>query len=126
METKTKQRIALSIFFFLSGLCFSTWASRIPTLKTILDINDAELGSLLFTMPISSMIGLPISGWLVSRFDSRLPLFIAFLLHGVFLFLIGLSDSIMFLVVSIFFFAFFMRIFNIAMNSYFNNTLIGA
>jgi len=117
METKTKQRIALSTFFFLSGLCFSTWASRIPTLKTTLDINDAELGSLLFTMPISSMIGLPISGWLVSRFDSRLPLFVAFLLHGVFLFLIGLSNSIMFLVFSIFFFAFFMRIFNIAMNT---------
>ena len=117
METKTKQRIALSIFFFLSGLCFSTWASRIPTLKASLNINDAELGSLLFTMPISSTIGLPISGWLVSRFDSRLPLIFAFLLHAVFLFIIGLSDSIVFLIVSIFFFAFFMRIFNIAMNT---------
>jgi len=117
METRTKQRVALSAFFFLSGLCFSTWTSRIPTLKAVLNINDAELGSLLFTMPISSLIGLPISGWLVSRFDSRLPMLFAFLAHAVFLFMIGISDSILFLIFSISLFAFFMRIFNIAMNT---------
>ena len=66
MDVKSKQRIAISAFFFLSGLCFASWASRIPTIKTALDINDAELGSLLFVMPISQAIGLPISGWLSS------------------------------------------------------------
>ncbi|NJN28004.1 MAG: MFS transporter [Cyclobacteriaceae bacterium] len=117
METRSKQRIALSTFFFLSGLCFSTWASRIPTLKSTLDINEAELGSLLFVMPISSMFGLPVSGWLVSKFDSRLPLFVGFVLHAVFLLLIGFATSIAMLVVLISFFAFFMRIFNIAVNT---------
>ena len=117
MEKKTRQRIALSVFFFLSGLCYSSWASRIPTIKTSLNINEAELGSLLFIMPISSLVGLPISGWLVSRFDSRWPLFIAFLFHATALFMIGNASSIPFLIVSMIFFAFFMRIFNIAMNT---------
>lgn len=117
MDIKTRHRIAISTFFFLSGLCFSTWASRIPTLKTILDINEAELGTLLFVMPTSQLIGIPVSGWLVSRFDSKWPLAIGFLLHAIFLFLIGLSAHIVFLVISMFLFAFFMRILNIAMNT---------
>ncbi|MDZ7608744.1 MAG: MFS transporter [Cyclobacteriaceae bacterium] len=117
MEKKTSQRVALSVFFFLSGLCYSSWASRIPTIKESLNINEAELGSLLFIMPISSLVGLPISGWLVSRFDSRWPLFIGFLFHAMALFMIGNSTSIPFLMGSMVFFAFFMRIFNIAMNT---------
>jgi len=117
MEKKTRQRIALSVFFFLSGLCYSSWASRIPTIKTALNINEAELGSLLFIMPISSLVGLPISGWLVSKFDSRWPLFIAFLIHAMALFMIGNSTNIPLLIGSMILFAFFMRIYNIAMNT---------
>lgn len=117
MEQKAKQRIAISIYFFLSGLCFSSWASRIPTIKESLDINDAELGSLLFVMPISQLIGLPISGWLAAKFESRWPLLIALVTHSISLFMIGISSSIPFLILSMFVFAFFMRIFNIAMNT---------
>lgn len=105
------------MFFFLSGLCFASWASRIPTIKTALDINDAELGSLLFVMPISQLIGLPISGWLASKYDSRWPSWIGLIIHAISLFMIGLSNSIIALVLSMFVFAFFMRIFNISMNA---------
>lgn len=117
MDLKSKQRVSLSIFFFLSGLCFSSWASRIPTIKTLLDINEAELGSLLFVMPISQIIGLPLSGWLVSKYDSRWPMLFAFIFHALFLVMIGFSESIVMLAFALFFFAFFMRIFNIAMNT---------
>lgn len=117
MELKSKQRIALSTFFFLSGLCFSSWAARIPTIKTTLDINEAELGSLLLVMPVSQFVGIPLSGWLVSKYDSRWPLVFAFVFHALFLVMIGFSDSIFLLVIAIFFFAFFMRIFNIAINT---------
>lgn len=116
-EMKTKQRIAISSFFFLSGLSFSSWASRIPTIKASLDINDAELGSLLFVMPISQLIGLPISGWLATKFETRWPLAIAMIFHATSLFMIGLAPSISFLVCAMFIFAFFMRILNIAMNA---------
>lgn len=117
MEVKTRQRIAISVFFFLSGLCFASWASRIPTIKAALDINDAELGSLLFVMPISQAIGLPFSGWLASRFDTRRPLTIAMIIHAISLFMIGLSRHIIFLIFAMFIFAFFMRIQNIAANA---------
>ena len=117
MKTENQQRIALSTYFFLSGFCFSTWASRIPNIKMAFDLNEAELGNLLMVMPVSSLIGLPVSGWLVSRFESRYPLIVSFVLLSVSLSLIGIADNLFLLITGIFCFAFAMRIFNIAMNT---------
>lgn len=117
MELKQKQRIALSTYFFLSGLCFASWASRIPTIKDFFDFNDAELGTILLAMPISSMIGLPISGWLVSKFDSRVPLIASFILFSFALIFIGFANTTFLFILSICIFSFCMRILNIAVNT---------
>ena len=117
MELKSKQRFFLSVFFFLSGVCFSSWASRIPTIKTTFGFNKAELGTILLAMPISSLIGLPISGWLVARFDSRVPMAVAFVMLAVSLSLIGFATKTFMLVVSICLLAFSFRIINISMNT---------
>ncbi|MAO34315.1 MAG: MFS transporter, partial [Zunongwangia sp.] len=47
MEARHRHRIALSICFFVSGISFSTWASRIPSVKELYNLSEAELGSLL-------------------------------------------------------------------------------
>ncbi|CAN5182188.1 MFS transporter [soil metagenome] len=117
MEIKNKQRLSLSIYFFMAGFGFATWASRIPTIKILFDLNEAQLGNLLLTMPVSSLIGLPISGWLVSKFDSRLPLLVSFMLFSLSLGLIGFADNLVLLVTGIFLFSFCMRILNISMNT---------
>jgi MFS family permease len=117
MELKNKQRVALSVFFFLSGICFSSWASRIPTIKTSFNLNAAELGTILLAMPIASLIGLPISGWLVARFDSRVPLAIAFVLLAFALTGIGFATDTFALVAAISVFSFALRILNISMNT---------
>ena len=117
MQPRTKKRISLGVYFFLSGFAFSTWASRIPTLKTVFDLNEAELGNLLLAMPVSSLLGLPISGWLVSKFDSRLPLIVSFFFFSSALALIGYADNIFILIGGICIFSFFMRILNISMNT---------
>lgn len=117
MDQKNKQRLFLGTFFFLSGVCFSTWASRIPTIKSAFGFNEAELGTILLVMPISSLIGLPISGWLVARYDSRVPLAAAFIMLALALTGIGFAPTTVTLVVSIGLFAFSLRILNIAMNT---------
>jgi MFS family permease len=117
MESRKRQRIALSTYFFITGLFFSTWASRIPSIKEAFDLNEAQLGNLLLTMPISSLIGLPISGWLVAKFESRHPLLAAFFLLSISLVGIGYAQSIWMLIAAISLFAFAMRIFNIAVNT---------
>jgi MFS family permease len=117
MDQRSKQRASLSMFFFLTGFCFASWASRIPSIKANFDFNEAELGNLLLVMPISSLIGLPISGWLVAKFNSRVPLFISFVLFTLSLLAIGYAPSIEALVAAVFTFSFMMRISNISVNT---------
>lgn len=117
MKLKAKQRAALSTYFFLSGLCFATWASRIPTIKDFFNFNEAELGTVLLSMPISSLIGLPISGWLVSKFDSRFPLIVAMLFLTMALTIIGFADTPFLLVTALCLYSFSSRILYIAMNT---------
>ena len=116
-ESKERERVFLSVFFFLSGVCFSTWASRIPTIKTEFGYNEAELGTMLLCMPISSLLGLPLSGWLISKYDSRKPMTVAFILLGISLSLIGFSTSTLMLVPSVCLFSFSMRIMSISVNT---------
>ena len=115
--SKERERFFLSVFFFLSGVCFSTWASRIPTIKTDFGYNEAELGTLLLCMPISSLLGLPLSGWLISKYDSRKPMTVAFMLLGISLSLVGFSTNTIMLVLSICLFSFSMRIMSISVNT---------
>ncbi|MDA8643789.1 MFS transporter [Flavobacteriaceae bacterium] len=117
MFSKEQNRFALSTLFFISGFCFSSWASRIPTLKVFFEMNEAQLGNFLFILPICSLIGLPISGWLVSRFDSRHPLLVGFLLFTLSLMGIGWARQMEVLVIFVALFAFGMRMINISMNT---------
>ncbi|HEY0668922.1 MAG TPA: MFS transporter [Sphingobacteriaceae bacterium] len=117
MVIKNRQRLSISLFFFLSGICFATWTSRIPSIKTTFDLNEAELGTLLLAMPIGSIIGLPISGWLVSKFDSRIPLLVSFIITSISLALIGLAPNAYILALPICLFSFTMRIFSISVNT---------
>lgn len=117
MELKDRQRAFLGSFFFFSGVVFSSWASRIPTIKDQFGLNDAELGTVLLFMPISSLVGLPVSGWLVSRYDSRIPLAAGFTIMSLALILIGFSNATFILIPAICVFSFSMRIFNIAVNT---------
>lgn len=117
MEQIKIQRISLSVYFFLLGFGFATWASRIPSIKSNFDFNEAELGNLLLVMPISSLIGLPISGWLVSKYNSRIPLIVSFVFIIAALYGIGAANSLTALVIGVAIFAFCTRIANIAVNT---------
>lgn len=117
MASLNKQRVFLSILFFLCGFTFATWASRIPTIKAGYGFSDAQLGTILLFMPISSLFGLPLSGWLVSNYDSRVPLVASFLINSFALLCIGMPNSTVTLIISICVFAFTSRILNISLNT---------
>src|SRR5258707_14933621 len=87
-------RIAVSAFFFIAGLTFATWASRIPDIKTQLQLSDARLGAVLFALPAGLMTSLLFAGWLVSRFGSRRILISAALLYPAALVLLGLTGNV--------------------------------
>ena len=117
MQRKAKERIAIGVCFFLTGVCFSTWASRIPTIKDSFYLNEAELGNLLLVMPIAALVGLPVSGWLVSKYNTRGPLLVSFFIFSMSLYGIGVSKYLWHLILSLMGFSFSLRLINIAMNT---------
>ncbi|MEO6315813.1 MAG: MFS transporter [Chitinophagaceae bacterium] len=65
-------RIVTSIYFFISGFGYSTWASRIPSVQQHLHLNEAQLGAVLLAMPVGLILTLPVTGKLLGRFESRI------------------------------------------------------
>ena len=117
MKQKVTQRIAIGNCFFLTGVGFSSWASRIPNIKDFFNLNEAELGSLLMVMPITALLSIPVSAWMVSKYNTRGPLLISFFIFAISLSGIGISTSMWMLVASLAGFSFSLRIINIAMNT---------
>ncbi|HEX7016474.1 MAG TPA: MFS transporter [Cyclobacteriaceae bacterium] len=117
MDSRIRHRIFIGVYFFLSGFCFAAWTSRIPTIKANFELNDAQLGSMLLLMPFSSLAGLPVSGWLVSRYNSRGPLIASLVMLAISLVVIGTAPSIFVLGIGMCLFAFHSRILGIAVNA---------
>jgi MFS family permease len=110
-------RIAISVFFFVAGLTFATWAIRIPDIKTRLQLSDAGLGFVLFALPIGQMLSLPVSAALIARFGSKVMVITAALLYPLMLVLLALSVVTWHLVLALFLFGFWANLINIAMNT---------
>ncbi|WP_244950717.1 MFS transporter [Pedobacter suwonensis] len=71
-QSSPKQvRLAISAFYFMQGVCFASWASRIPTFKSSMGLNDAELGSILFALPAGQIITMFFSAKLTTHFGSK-------------------------------------------------------
>ncbi|HUR11744.1 MAG TPA: MFS transporter [Flavitalea sp.] len=114
---KRASRIAVAALFFLAGLCFSTWASRIPHIQTKLSLNNAELGGVLLALPVGLLISLPLAGWFVSRFGSRIIVITAALLYAICLPFLGLAGSTWQLVCGLFVFGLCGNLLNISVNT---------
>lgn len=110
-------RAAVSSIFFLSGLCFSSWASRIPTIQQSVGLSEAGLGGVLLALPAGLMVSLPVSGWLVARTGSRSTVLAAALVYSLLLCCIGLAKTPLALIICLFAFGFAGNMLNIAMNT---------
>src|SRR5690606_22722179 len=71
ISTPNRIRLAVSLFYFGQGVCFASWASRIPDIKHTLNLSDAMLGSILLALPLGQLITMPISGRLVTKYGSK-------------------------------------------------------
>ena len=70
---KERVRYAMLSFFLAQGLCFSSWASRIPDVKDFFEVNYAFYwGLVLFLIPVGKFVAIPLAGYLVSKLGSRI------------------------------------------------------
>ena len=117
LPPQRKHRLAVSAYFFLAGLCFSSWTSRIPDIQQKLHLDNASLGGVLLGLPIGLMTSLPLAGWLVARFGSRPIAIFAALLYAGTLPTLGLVSTPWQLVACLFCFGMFGNGLNISINT---------
>ncbi|WP_194777008.1 MFS transporter [Pararhodonellum marinum] len=117
MKAKKKRRIALSSLFFLAGLCFSSWAARIPDIQVRFDLSEGQLGTLLLGLPLGSLLALPLAGWAVHQYGSRIVIICGSLAYAVFLPAIAFSNSLWMLVPVVFIFGMIGNVMNISLNT---------
>ena len=110
-------RWAVSMFYFGMGLCFATWASRIPNIKTTLHLSDGHLGTILFALPMGQLTMMFFSGKLVTRFGSNRILPFSILMYAFCLTSLGLATSSWQLALGLFAFGIFGNLSNIAVNT---------
>lgn len=110
-------RMAVGAFFFVQGLCFATWACRIPDIKNMLHLSEGGLGSILLALPIGLMASLPLSGWMVSKFGSKKMVLAGAILYALTLTSIGFVTRTEQLVIVLFVFGLWGNLCNIAINT---------
>lgn len=110
-------RWGVSLFYFGMGLCFSSWASRIPTIKADLQLSDGELGTILFALPIGQLTMMFFSGKLVTRFGSERILPLAVFMYTISLTNIGLAQNAWQLALGLVSFGIFGNLTNISLNT---------
>ncbi|GGC24770.1 MFS transporter [Parapedobacter defluvii] len=91
--SRERIRIAVALFYFCQGLAFASWASRIPDIKSALNLSDAQLGTLLFALPLGQLLTMPLSGRLVTQYGSRGVLRIAAPLYALVLTFLALAST---------------------------------
>ncbi|QBN20633.1 MFS transporter [Flavobacterium nackdongense] len=105
------------MFYFGMGLSFATWASRIPAIKSALNLSDGELGTILFALPVGQLTMMFFSGKLVTRFGSDRILPFAILMYAFSLTNIGLAQNAWQLALGLISFGIFGNLTNISVNT---------
>ena len=112
-----RKRVAVAAYYFVPGLVFASWASRIPDVKHLLHLNNGQLGSILLAIPLGQLLMMGFSGVLVSKLGSKKMLVVAELLYAAVLFAMGCSSTVFHLTLSLVGFGMMANLMNIATNT---------
>ena len=112
-----RKRVAVAAYYFVPGLVFASWASRIPDVKHLLHLNNGQLGSILLAIPLGQLLMMGFSGVLVSKLGSKKMLVVAEVLYAAVLLAMGCSSTVFHLTLSLVGFGMMANLMNIATNT---------
>lgn len=89
-HSRKKKRMAVLTLELVQGICFASWASRLPDLKNSFGVDNlAIFGVLLFLIPIGKFVAIPSVGYLFNRIGNRKTVLISIIGYALSLLLIG-------------------------------------
>ncbi|MFI5157768.1 MAG: MFS transporter [Sphingobacteriales bacterium] len=110
-------RIATAVFFFISGFGYTTWASRIPSIQRELHLNEAQLGTALFALPVGLLITMPLTARLLRSYSSSRIMLLGALYFSVMLGLLGYAVQYWQFILVLFCFGSSRNLLNVSMNT---------
>ncbi|HTI58285.1 MFS transporter [Mucilaginibacter sp.] len=116
-KSRLSLRIAVGAMFFMAGLSFASWASRIPAIQQSLHLSEAGLGGVLLAIPTGLMCSLPFTGWVITKIGSRKLLVISITCYAILLVGLGAARSVYELLGCLFLYGFAGNAANIAVNT---------
>lgn len=118
--TYSKERIRFAVLslFIAQGLCFASWASRLPDIKNSFSAdNFLHFGFLMFLIPIGKFVAIPAVGFLLPRIGSKKTVLISILGFAISLFVVGIIHNIYILGVILLLFGTFWNMTDISLNT---------
>ncbi len=70
-------RAAINVVFFINGFLFANYIARIPDIQSHFDLDYQQVGFVLLSSAIASLVAMPFTGGIIGRFGSRLVCIIA-------------------------------------------------
>lgn len=71
IATAKRQRMALFILFFVTGVALSSWVTRTPDIRDALDVSIAHMGLLMFGISSGAMLGLVSANRLIAWLSTQ-------------------------------------------------------
>ena len=90
----SRARWLLMGLFALTGIIFSSWLARIPTVRDLLDLSTSELGLMLLIGSLGALLTVTFAGIVVQRFGSRTSLLLSTAVLAVGYVLMGVGPTI--------------------------------
>lgn len=87
-------RAAIFAIFMASGLSIATWASRVPSIKADLGLDNAQVGLILLGMGIASIIGISTSPAVMARTGARVGMLATMLMFSAGIALVGFGSTV--------------------------------
>lgn len=90
----SRARWLLMGLFGLTGIIFSSWLARIPTVRDLLDLSTSELGLMLLIGSLGALLTVTFAGMIVQRFGSRTSLLLSTAVLAVGYVLMGVGPTV--------------------------------
>lgn len=112
-----KSRFAVSLTFFICGFIYANWSTRLPHIQDIFAFSNSSLGLILLFVALGSLCSMPLTGWLISKKGSKFSTTIFLIPFTFIIVIIPFLHLVWQLVVSFYFFGFFLGALDVAMNA---------
>ena len=89
-----RARFLLVGLFALTGITFSSWLARIPTVRDLLDLSTGALGGLLLVGAVGSLLTVTVAGGVLQRLGSRTVVVASTVVMAVALGLLGTAPAV--------------------------------